>query len=59
MKNLFTLITTASLIFACSPKEEQVNVKMDYTLDWQTDRLHVSLLYTPTDADTIITPIPS
>ena len=51
MKNLFTLIMSASMMFACSPKEEQANVKMDYTLDWQTDHLHVSLLYTPTDAD--------
>ena len=38
-------------MFACTSQEEQVNVKMDYTLDWQTDHLHVSLLYTPTDAD--------
>lgn len=51
MKNLFTLIMSAFMMLACSPKEEQVNVKMDYTLDWQTDHLHVSLLYTPTDAD--------
>ena len=32
----------ASMMFACTSQEEQANVKMDYTLDWQTDHLHVS-----------------
>ena len=51
MKKQITTLIASALMFACSPKEEQVNVKMDYTLDWQTDHLHVSLVYTPTEAD--------
>ena len=59
MKKQITTLMASVMMLACTPAEEQANVKMDYTLDWQTDRLHVSLFYTPTDADTIITPIPS
>ena len=51
MKKLIITLISISIMFACTPMEEQANVKMDYTLDWQTDHLHVSLVYTPTEAD--------
>ena len=51
MKKLIITLISTSIMFACTSQEEQANVKMDYTLDWQTDHLHVSLVYTPTEAD--------
>ncbi|MBQ7222205.1 MAG: hypothetical protein IJS02_01920 [Bacteroidales bacterium] len=53
MKKLALLLIVPLMFTCCTPKEEQVDVKMDYTLDWRTDHLHVFLTYTPTEVDSV------
>lgn len=53
MKKLVLLFILPLLFASCNSKEEQVDVKMDYTLDWQTDHLHVYLTYYPTAPDSV------
>lgn len=53
IKKLLALLTFPTLIHSCTLKEDALDVKMDYMLDWQADHLHVELIYSPTEKDSV------